>query len=764
MHDRVQVTTRLIGPTPGGIALTFLALWAFSGDAPRSLAVSVLAMSHVALGKLILDRVFTLESYGRYDRMFLDWAVGSSVAIAFIFVAGEFIGWPTAIIVVTVVALVALVVSLVAARHTSISGSPDVRWGTAFLVVVLMYLARDYRWAIGALPGGLLLLAAALLLRRRLLAGALCAVGIAIIGFAYTRRGPLWWYITDDNQLFSSITTAIARFGATDPLGPLGPLGIRYHVGTYVYAAMLELPTAAAPYAILERFLPMLLAIAMAGTSLVIIRRFPSVNPISAVAVLFVVTRAFGYSAHSLSFVHGVVIVAALTLLLVESERPASTTTTLVVFCSLGLMAAVIKASNIPIVALLAFVILVAAPWREGVLAVHHVVRVCALVGSIGIYGSAFLLGDRSSRQLNTFAWFGFARERFPDIGSIDERMVRYAASAVAIAAAFGLPAIVLITSFRGLRAEGKLLATAGWVSVVLGLLLATVSGNAANGYFVSVTLMMTYLISMAILCDFVGLFPERSTYVVAIAGFAVGLLAHWLLQFVNGPSNLELFARILLPSPLPWMLLLGVIALSTRVLRRSQTTAAIRFTLVGALCIMIGAGTAAIQRLDAGGELDREAIDVAIGAPLERDVSGWINANTSDNAVLATNRFCANCIGREWFERDIALVGDDYNFVGTDTTLGGNDFRMTSLAERRFLIQGPRYLLVNGYPVDEAAARVRLSLEFANAASKSAHAALKRYGVTHFVVDTTLTGNRSWVPWAVEVYRNDRFVVLRLN
>lgn len=72
MHDRVQVTTRLIGPTPGGIALTFLALWAFSGDAPRSLAVSVLAMSHVALGKLILDRVFTLESYGRYDRMFLD--------------------------------------------------------------------------------------------------------------------------------------------------------------------------------------------------------------------------------------------------------------------------------------------------------------------------------------------------------------------------------------------------------------------------------------------------------------------------------------------------------------------------------------------------------------------------------------------------------------------------------------------------------------------------------------------------------------------
>jgi hypothetical protein len=71
---------------------------------------------------------------------------------------------------------------------------------------------------------------------------------------------------------------------------------------------------------------------------------------------------------------------------------------------------------------------------------------------------------------------------------------------------------------------------------------------------------------------------------------------------------------------------------------------------------------------------------------------------------------------------------------------------------------------LVNGYPLDEAAARTRLSLEFANIPSAESRLALSEYGVTHVVVDATLTDNDSWAPWAVEVYRNGRFVVLRLD
>jgi hypothetical protein len=65
---------------------------------------------------------------------------------------------------------------------------------------------------------------------------------------------------------------------------------------------------------------------------------------------------------------------------------------------------------------------------------------------------------------------------------------------------------------------------------------------------------------------------------------------------------------------------------------------------------------------------------------------------------------------------------------------------------------------------IDEAAARTRLSLEFANVPSASSRLALAEYGVTHFVVDTTLTDNNSWAPWAEEIYRNDRFIVLQLE
>ena len=70
----------------------------------------------------------------------------------------------------------------------------------------------------------------------------------------------------------------------------------------------------------------------------------------------------------------------------------------------------------------------------------------------------------------------------------------------------------------------------------------------------------------------------------------------------------------------------------------------------------------------------------------------------------------------------------------------------------------------MNGYLINNAAARVRLSLEFANDPSPASRRELDEFGVTYFVVDTTLTDNQSWEPWAAEVYRNDRFVVLRLD
>lgn len=764
----MPLTRRLTEPLIAGLAFTTLALWVFSGDLARSVVVALLVMSQAALGGTLLDRTFALRGYNRYERLFLDFVVGSSVAIAFVFAAGEIVGWSTAIVIVSVPALVLLMVRSVREVRVSCDGEFDLRWFVVFVAVVLMFLSRDYRWAIGALPGALLILVAVHIRHVRARTSRIPTVlvggGALVMMWAFVSRGELWWFITDDNQLFSSITTAIARFGPTDPLGPLGPLGIRYHVGTYVHAAFFELWTAAPPYAILERFLPALMAIVTAGIMIVTARRFPGVGPWGVVVAMFVISRVFGYSAHSLSFVHGVVVVVGIGLVLAEWGKPRNLVIAAAMFASLGLMAAVIKASNIPIAALLAAVIMFVAPWRSGELRRHHVTMSALLIGTIGAYGLAFLVGDRSSRQLNSLAWFGYARERFPDIGTLDDRVVRYLASLLVLASTFMLPLLILV-AFRKVGDDiGKRMSLFGWVGVVLGIGLAVVSGNAATGYFVSVAVMAAYLAPLNLLVSHFRDARWRLLAVTAVLGVGFGWLSHWLIRFVNGSADAEVIARIVLPSPLPWLVIAGVCGMILVVVDSRFRETARLHVLVGALFVLVGVGAANVQKLDVGGELDPAAISVAIGEPLERDVAEWIDVNVPREAVMATNRFCTKCSGKDWFERDLALVGDDYNFAYTDTILGGNDFRLTSLSRRRFLIQGPRYLLVNGYPIDEAAARTRLSLEFANVPSAESRLALAEYGVTHFVVDTSLTDNGSWTPWATEVYRNDRFVVVRLN
>jgi len=766
----VRLTKRLIQPLNAGLVFTTLALWAFSGDLARSVAVAFLVMSQAALGGTLLDRTFALRGYTRYERLFLDFVVGSSAAIAFVFAVGEIVGWPVAIVIVSALALVLLMMRFVREVRMSQDGEFDLHWFFVFVAVALMFLSRDYRWAIGALPGVLIILLVIHVRHVRARTTPVPAVGIGIgIGalvmvWAFVSRGELWWFITDDNQLFSSITTAITRFGPTDPLGPLGPLGIRYHVGTYVHAAFFELWTQAPPYVILERFLPALMAIVTAGIMVVTARRFSGIGPWGVVAAMFVISRVFGYSAHSLSFVHGVVVVVGIALLLSEWEKPRSTVIAVTVFASLGLMAAVIKASNIPIAALLTAVVMFAAPWRRGELRGHHVMMSAVLIGAIGAYGLAFLVGDRSSRQLNSLAWFGYARERFPDIATLDDRAVRYFASLLVLASTFVLPLLILVMLRQAADDTAKRTTLFGWVGVLLGIGLAVVSGNAATGYFVSVAVLAAYLVPLSLLVSRVHDAKWYTLAVAAALGTGFGSLSHWLIRFVNGSSDAEVIARIVLPSPLPWLAVAGLCGVILVATDSSLMETARLHVLVGALFVLVGVGVATVQKLDVGGELDSTAISVAIGEPLERDVAQWIDAKLPREAVLATNRFCVKCSGREWFERDLALVGDDYNFAYTETILGGNDFRLTSLSRRRFLIQGPRYLLVNGYPLDEAAARTRLSLEFANIPSAESRLALSEYGVTHFVVDATLTDNDSWAPWAVEVYRNGRFVVLRLD
>jgi hypothetical protein len=169
-------------------------------------------------------------------------------------------------------------------------------------------------------------------------------------------------------------------------------------------------------------------------------------------------------------------------------------------------------------------------------------------------------------------------------------------------------------------------------------------------------------------------------------------------------------------------------------------------------------------SQLTKGPELTQDQAAIAIGAPDQIDIGIWIRDNIPQNAIVASNYFCENaCHGANWFEEDYKLLGDTYNFPPSPNGYGSFDMILPLYAERKFLIQGSRFLLVNGMDRDEIRSRMKATLDFANEPSPSSLKSLVDYEVSYFVVDTNATNCKSWIPFAEKLYANNSYTVLRL-
>jgi hypothetical protein len=83
--------------------------------------------------------------------------------------------------------------------------------------------------------------------------------------------------------------------------------------------------------------------------------------------------------------------------------------------------------------------------------------------------------------------------------------------------------------------------------------------------------------------------------------------------------------------------------------------------------------------------------------------------------------------------------------------------------AERRFFVEGARFLLVNGMPKELVRERMNLVLEFANAPDSGNLRLLQEKGVDYFVVSKESTSVRNWKDLATTRYENETFLVLEL-
>jgi hypothetical protein len=93
---------------------------------------------------------------------------------------------------------------------------------------------------------------------------------------------------------------------------------------------------------------------------------------------------------------------------------------------------------------------------------------------------------------------------------------------------------------------------------------------------------------------------------------------------------------------------------------------------------------------------------------------------------------------------------------------LGGANFLLPAHTQRRFLIQGPRFVFQNFS--NNLEDRMQLSLGFANNPTTDTILKLKKYGVKGFVVNLSLTQIRDWSQFANTLYANDEFVFMTLK
>lgn len=627
-------------------------------------------------------------------------------------------------------------------HHSSASMGPQataLAEGIAPALLATIYLARDFRWfiPIGAVA---LVLLAAIHCRRKLLM-IVVPLSASISWLAWTRRSEFWWFLTDDLEVFESISYHFLRFGAGDALGPLGELGARYHVLTYQWSGILAQVSGAQPYVILNRVLP----VAIAMLTSILVWGFFSIHrtlsfgwrvTLSAVFPMFV-----NYSFVSPSYALGVaLLVAAMWFWVALIQIKATYAFMLSFLFALGL--ALIKSSNIPVV-VFGLAAVAIWKWREG-----HSPFVTASFNLFGayfalaFYGATSLLNDRTTRQIDSFQMFGYAKQVLSELDVIAERPLRVFGAILVSAGLLLLPCLAGVWLWIRRRLEPV------WALFALGVLpfavvMTLISGNQANGYFVSSGLNPIHLVLLVSVGSLLSFGDTKRVIRAMLAVFLPAITTIFamrlLVQRFNGGTTGEIWLRVVETSMLvPFAMTLLAAGPQLRRLSLPAPTGRdfVGIMVVAAFAVSASREVVLFQRLDKGPELTSADSNQALGTVEERDIIQQVVQLTAETAVLATNRFCgASCRGADWFDQDLDLLGEDFNLPSSASGFGGNNFRLSAESRRRVLLEGPRWLLVNGYSPEDARDRMSAALQFAETASENSRVKLEQFGVTHFVL-----------------------------
>jgi hypothetical protein len=572
-------------------------------------------------------------------------------------------------------------------------------------------------------------------------------------------RYPNWQFLSDDFELFEALSQQLATFGPWSEHLALGNNTMGYHVLVYYWFGLIAQFSHAEPFVIIERIVPPTISLLLSTTVYLFLRLLDQMKSSAAVIGIGIYFTLSLHSMISPSHMLGVaaLLIALFTTAKLQCRQDLGFSATLFL-CYLTTGTMFIKFSEVPFLA--GALVLVGfssgrfcrASWRG------YVIRLLpALAGSVSVLIVNVAFGANERLIADWFRPFGYVRERSGDLMSLSPVSLRVIVSSMLT---FSLVALALIAYREVRECLAVLFETSGSPIAVaamgMAMAVAIVSGHGEFGYFVGSPLAFSNLVA-AVAVVLIGAVPLRLRQLAIISGFVLGIVLMELnIRIIDG-GTMSVTLRAFTAMPLA---LVGTISVAIVQLFRKRE----RRLLVIVIALMTHVGFNASQWIrsyaDARSQSPTLSYSVWRGDPSRIEVAEWIRSNVSIDSVFASNAYCADCAGGLWLRSDLRAIErkeePKYQF-------GGENVMLSAYSGRQFIADGPAYLWrLNGHTA--VTKKIAASLAFANDPSPTSRHGLDEFSVTHFVVDTTLTDNDSWAPWAVEVYRNGRFVVLRLD
>ena len=166
-----------------------------------------------------------------------------------------------------------------------------------------------------------------------------------------------------------------------------------------------------------------------------------------------------------------------------------------------------------------------------------------------------------------------------------------------------------------------------------------------------------------------------------------------------------------------------------------------------------------------------QQNVESIVGDKFVQEIGNWLKNNSDRSSIIASNSFCGDneCVGQFWFIQQLQLFRSEPDILSgscsrcnVNSLFGGANFLLADYSDRRFLIQGPRFLFGMSYPPNWVIEKMDFSLSFPALSDDQKITKMQTFGVDYFVIDKIASPNRTSISPDLIAFQNLNFIIIK--